>query len=237
MYCGKKILAIIPARGGSKGIPLKNLTKFKKKNLIENVKICLDNLKIKIDRVILSSDHKKIIQQAKKLKIDVPFVRPAKLSGDKVPIAKVLLHALNYIEKKDKLSYDILVVLEPTCPLREPNHIEKALKKLIKEKKDSVWSVSETDSKYHPFKQLYIKNNKLKFFSKKMGKKIIARQQLNKIFHRNGAVYALSIKYFKKTEEMIGKNTGYIICNKYLTSIDSVFDLKYSEWIKKSINE
>jgi CMP-N,N'-diacetyllegionaminic acid synthase len=62
MYCGKKILAIIPARGGSKGIPLKNLTKFKKKNLIENVKICLDNLKIKIDRVILSSDHNCILE-------------------------------------------------------------------------------------------------------------------------------------------------------------------------------
>ena len=237
MYCGKKILVIIPARGGSKGIHLKNLVKFKKKNLLENIKICLDNLKIKIDRVIISSDHKKIIKQAKKLKIDVPFIRPAKLSGDKVSIAKVLTHALNYIEKKDRIIYDILVVLEPTCPSRKPKHIEKALKKLIEEKKDSVWSVSETDSKYHPFKQLYIKNNKLNFFSKKMGKRIIARQQLNKTFHRNGAVYALSTKYFKKTEEMIGKNTGYIICNKYLTSIDSIFDLKYSEWIEKNVNK
>ena len=97
MYCGKKILAIIPARGGSKGIYLKNLIKFNGLKLFEHIKICLNKINIKIDKVIVSTDHKKIIKEGIKFGFDTPFIRPKKLSGDKVDVAKVIIHAIKFI--------------------------------------------------------------------------------------------------------------------------------------------
>ena len=73
----------------------------------------------------------------------------------------------------------------------------------------------------------------LKFYSK-VGNKIIARQQLSKIFHRNGAVYAISRNFLMNQKKLIGTNTGYIVSKNYMTSIDSHFDIKYLEWIKKN---
>ena len=106
-------------------------------------------------------------------------------------------------------------------------------KKIVDEKKNSVWSVSETDSKYHPQKQLLASKGSLKFYLPN-GKKIIARQQLSKIYHRNGAVYAISRDYLINHKKLIGKNTGYIISKNYMSSIDTHFDIKYLEWIKKN---
>ena len=228
MYCKKKILAIIPARGGSKGIYLKNLIKFNGLGLFEHIKICLEKVKIKIDKIVVSTDHKKIIKKAEKLGFDVPFKRPKNLSGDRVSIAKVIMHAIKFIEKKERISYDIIVVLEPTCPLREPRIIERAIKEITKKKLHTVWSISETDNKYHPLKQLIVKKNNLTFFSK-TGKKIIARQQLKKMYHRNGAVYVISADYFKKTGKILGDKNGYILSKNFLISIDTMFDVKIAE--------
>ena len=96
-----------------------------------------------------------------------------------------------------------------------------------------MWSITETDSKYHPQKQLLVNKTNLKFYSP-IGKKIIARQQLSKIYHRNGAVYAVSRDYLINQKKLIGKNTGYIISKNYMTSIDNHFDIKYLEWIKNN---
>ncbi len=233
MYKGKKILAIIPARGGSKGIVNKNLTKFNGKKLLDYTAEALNKIKKIIDMSIISSDDLKIINHARKLGIFVPFIRPKYLSGDKIDVTKVLIHSVKYLEKKNNLFFDVILCLEPTCPLRSYKDITAAIKKIVDEKKNSVWSISETDSKYHPYKQLLINKNKLNFFSN-FGNKIIARQQLSKIYHRNGAVYAISRNYLINKKKIIGKNTGYIISKNYMTSIDNKFDIKYLEWIKKT---
>ena len=233
MYKGKKILAIIPARGGSKGIINKNLTNFDGKKLLDYTAESLNKAKKYIDMSIVSSDDPKIINYSKKLKISAPFTRPKNLSGDKVDVTKVLVHSVNYLEKKHNFFFDIILCVEPTCPLRSYKDITAAIKKIVNEKRDSVWSISETDSKYHPNKQLLVTKGYLKFYSK-IGKKIIARQQLSKIYHRNGAVYAISRDYLMSQKKLIGTNTGYIVSKNYMTSIDSYFDIKYLEWIKKN---
>ena len=233
MYKGKKILAIIPARGGSKGIVNKNLTNLDGKKLLDYTAETLSKLKKIIDLSIISSDDFRIINHARKLGISAPFIRPKYLSGDKVDVTKVLVHSVKYLEEKKDFFFDVILCLEPTCPLRSSKDIIAAIKKIINEKKSSVWSITETDSKYHPNKQLKISRNKLKFFSN-MGKKIIARQQLSKIYHRNGAVYAISRDYLMKKKKIIGNNTGYIISKNYMTSIDNYFDIQYLEWIKKN---
>ncbi len=233
MYKGRKILAIIPARGGSKGIVNKNLTNLDGKKLLDYTAESLNKLKKIIDLSIISSDDFRIINHARKLGISAPFIRPKYLSGDKVDVTKVLVHSVKYLEEKKDFFFDIILCLEPTCPLRSHKDIIAAIKKIIDEKKSSVWSITETDSKYHPQKQLLVNKTNLKFYSP-IGKKIIARQQLSKIYHRNGAVYAVSRDYLINQKKLIGKNTGYIISKNYMTSIDNHFDIKYLEWIKNN---
>ncbi len=236
MYKKKKILAIIPARGGSKGIKNKNLIKINNKELFFYISKNLKKVGKIIDKKIVSTDNKKIIKNATKYNIQTPFLRPKHLSGDRVAIVNVLIHAVKAVEKIDKTIYDIILCMEPTCPLRNSDDIIKSIKKIIDEKLDTVWTISETDNKYHPDKQLVIKNNCLEFFTSK-GKNIIARQQLSKIYHRNGALYAISRDMLLKNKKILGKKNGYIISKNYMTSIDTEFDIKYTEWIDKKINE
>ena len=119
MFNKKKILAIIPARGGSKGLRLKNLRKVNKVPLVAYVAKIVNKIPL-IDRAVVSTDHKKIAKIAKKAGLSVPFKRPFKISGDKISDYDVIVHALNFMEKKDKTKYDIIVSLPPTSPLRKP---------------------------------------------------------------------------------------------------------------------
>ena len=107
MYKGKKILAIIPARGGSKGIKLKNLLKINNKSLIQITSEVLKEVKY-IDKIILSSDNKAIINEGMTQDLEVPFIRPKKISGDLVSDTPVILHALKYFEKINE-KFDIIL--------------------------------------------------------------------------------------------------------------------------------
>ena len=223
MINSKKILAIIPARGGSKGIKLKNLKKIKGRTLVTIVGELIPKIKV-IDQAIISTDHKKIANYAVKSGLKFYFIRPKKISGDRVSDTKVLLHALKETEKIEKTKYDIVVMLHPTSPLRKAKHIIGAIKLLFKENYDTVWTVSKTDLKYHPLKQLIIKKNKLNYYSSK-GKLIIARQQLNNIYHRNGVAYVIKTDFLRKKKKIIGQNSGAYIIKEKQISIDTIQDL------------
>ena len=116
MYKNKRVLAVVPARGGSKGVKLKNLKKINNISLIGHVSNVLNNLPI-IDNKIVSTDHKDIIKESLKYNIDVPFIRPKKISRDKIGDIEVLFHALNASEKHYKTKFDYIVMLQPTSPL------------------------------------------------------------------------------------------------------------------------
>ena len=186
----KTILAVVPARGGSKGIKLKNLKKIKNKSLIKIVGIFIKKCKF-IDFSVVSTDNNKIALEGNKIGLNL-INRPKNLSGDKIPDTKVLLHALINAEKILKKNFDIVIMLHPSSPLRKVEDIKNAIKLLISKDYDSVWTVSETDTKFHPDKQLKLKNNKLKYFTKK-GVKIFYRQQLSKVYHRNSVAYVFAV--------------------------------------------
>jgi len=217
-----RILAVIPARGGSKGVPLKNLRKVNGIPIVEMASKLVSKIKI-IDRVIVSTDHKKIAECAIKGGADVPFYRPKELSGDKVSDLDVLTHALLEIEKLDNEVYDIVLMLQPTSPMREEKHIIETIKMIISKDYDAVWTVSETDSKSHPLKQLVIKNNNLHYYDN-LGKDIIARQQLNPVYHRNGIAYAIRRDCLLKQKSIKGFKTGALICEGINISIDTEWD-------------
>jgi CMP-N,N'-diacetyllegionaminic acid synthase len=222
----KTIIAIIPARGGSKGIKLKNLRKINGKSLIEITAKLIKKCNF-IDYSAISTDHPKIATEGKKFGLNV-INRPKNLSGDKISDTKVLLHGVLESEKIKNKKFDIIVMLHPTSPLRKIDDIKKSIKLLESKEYDSVWTISETDTKFHPDKQLFIKDDKIKYFTKK-GKKIIYRQQLSKVYHRNSNAYIVNTNFLKNKKTLMSKNTGaYLIKSKQI-SIDTLEDLNLAK--------
>ena len=235
MIENKRVLAICPARGGSKGIPLKNLVPFLGIPLVERVGNLTSSISL-IDRAIVSSDHPEIIEVARRSGLDAPFQRPESLSGDQISDTQVLTHALEEMERIDKVQYDIIVMLQPTSPLRRKEHVVQTIEKLVQEHLDSVWTVSETDSKNHPLKQLEIQDGQLGYYDPK-GQQIIARQQLTPLYHRNGVAYAITRNCLLEHHNIAGKRTGALILAPYFVSIDTPWDLKLTEFIYRHYQE
>jgi len=224
-----RILAVCPARGGSKGIPLKNLAPFLGIPLVARVGQLIEEIPI-IDRAVVSTDHPEIADIAKKSGLDAPFLRPPDLSGDRISDAPVLIHALKEMERRDAVRYDIVVMLQPTSPLRRPEHVIRAIEMLVNEQWDAVWTVSETDSKSHPLKQLTIDSGRIDYYDK-AGNKIIARQQLTPVYHRNGVAYVMTRNCLTKGRSIMGTRTGALILDEHLVSIDTMWDLELAEYI------
>jgi CMP-N-acetylneuraminic acid synthetase len=229
MFKGKKILTVVPARGGSKGIRLKNIQSILGIPLVALVGALVQKIPI-IDRAVVSTDHPKIAQIAREAGLDVPFFRPPMLSGDRIADWDVLNHALLEMEKIDNTLYDVVVMLQPTSPLRKEKHVINTIEKLVNENWDSVWTVSVTDSKNHPLKQLKINCGQLEFYDKQ-GKTIIARQQLDTLYHRNGAAYAMTRNCIINAKNIYGKKTGCVVLEEEMISIDTTWDLKLIEFI------
>ena len=225
MKASKNIIAVIPARGGSKQIKNKNLKKIKGISLVARTIKFAKSINL-INEIVVSSDSEKILNESKKNGVDTFFVRPRKLSGDKISDFQVLHHSLKVSEKYFKKKFDYIVMLQPTSPLRKKKDIIKAIKKCIG-KYDAVWTVSRVDKKFNPLKQFRAKGNKLSLINTK-GKNVIARQQLENTYIRNGAVYVFTRNTIFKKKTIYPTNLGFIELNTKQISIDSFADLKFA---------
>ena len=148
MINGEKILALIPARGGSKAIPQKNAQRIGGRALVEWALDLARNTPM-IDRIIVSSDSQEIIEKVNKHGLFAPFVRPAELARDNSPSLPVFQHGLKWIEDEDRCQYKYVVILEPTCPFRLPEHIVKGVEIALRSNATSVMSLVEI-SDHHP---------------------------------------------------------------------------------------
>ena len=229
MIKGQRILVVCPARGGSKGIPLKNLQPFLGVPLVARVGHLVSDIP-EVDRAIVSTDSEEIASIARESGLDVPFYRPEELSGDRISDLEVLTHALVEMEKQDDVNYDIVVMLQPTSPLRLTEHVVDTIKMIIDGDWDAVWTVSETDSKNHPLKQLTVKDGQLDYYDES-GKQIIARQQLVPVYHRNGVAYAIKRSCLLDQQSIKGERTGALVLEGNLVSIDTYWDLELAEFI------
>ena len=224
----KKVLCVIPARGGSKGIKLKNLRVVCGATLLSHaVKTALACPEI--SETVVSTDHDDIALEAEASGIKMFFRRPKHLSGDLIGDFDVLLNALDEAESHFKTKFDIIVMLQPTSPLRTPKDVRDAIEHLITKEYDSVWSVSETDSKYHPLKQLSLDESGAFDYFDPNSANIIARQQLTALFHRNGVVYAFTRDCLVKQKSIKGKKSGALLIEGHHISIDTEEDIEIIE--------
>ena len=230
MISDKKVLVVVPARGGSKGIKLKNLAKFRGKPLVALVGEIVKELEF-VDRAVVSTDHLDIARIAKESGLDVPFMRPKHLAGDTVGDVPVLCHALTKSEERYGEMYDVIVMLQPTSPLRRPKHVRDVVEKLVYGGFDSVMTISETDSKAHPLKQLVITGEKIEHYDDSGQDIIVARQLLSTLFHRNGAAYAFTRDCLMIQKRQLGFNGSYILINEPMVNIDTELDLELAHWL------
>lgn len=232
-----EILAIIPARGGSKTIPKKNIKPLLGRPLIGYTFDSAKKSKL-ITRIILTTDDEEIGNLGRKNSVEVPFLRPKELAEDTTPTLPVLIHAINFLKNKENYYPDYIILLQPTVPLRTENHIDEALKILIKSKKDSIVSVTEIPSHFNPQWQLDIQDNKLVFFlnkEKSLGKIITRKQDLPKTYYRNGAIYAFPTKTLMEKNSLYGDEcVPYIMPEESSVNIDTLKEFLIAELILKN---
>lgn len=223
MFLGKRILALVPARGGSKGIKFKNLKKIKSFSLIGHTSNFISQSNI-FDEIILSTESTKIIKEAKKFKFKI-FNRSIQTAKDYASDYEVIKEVLNDKNIKKK-KYDFIVYLQPTSPIRKISQLTEALTSVIKKKYDSSWSISKIDKKFHPKKILKLSNKNFISLYDKGGKNIFARQQLNNIYIRNGIFYIFRVSKFLKSKNIFFKKNYASITNYPYVNIDTETDLK-----------
>ena len=231
----KNILAIIPARSGSKGVKDKNIKLLNGIELLGHAGILCSGCDF-IDNKVISTDSLKYQKIANKFDIDSPFIRPENIAGDFIGDIDVLSHALLESEKFYNKRFEIIYMLQPTAPFRNVKVLKSCLTKLIEENLDSVWTISEVNNKYNPLKQLKISEEKIKLFDNR-GTKIIARQQLEKTYIRNGQCYCFTRKSILEYKTIFPEKNGYLITPSY-PNIDTTEDFKLAEYqFNNFINE
>jgi CMP-N,N'-diacetyllegionaminic acid synthase len=180
----------------------------------------------------VSTDSEEIAQEARAADLDVPFMRPLHLSGCQVADWPVLTHALAATEQIDRKVYDIVVMLQPTSPLRTAADVFRTIRMLEDGQWDAVWTVSQTDSKAHPLKQLTVQDGALDYWEQR-GSQIVARQQLEPVYHRNGVAYAITRNCLVAQGTLKGIRTGAYIVQGEHVSIDTEWDLELVELLMK----
>jgi CMP-N-acetylneuraminic acid synthetase len=228
MLNGKRILAVVPARGGSKGLPRKNVRPLGGVPLVTRVGQCVAEVRV-IDRGVVSTDDEEIAEAAVAGGLAAPFRRPPEISGDRIGDWDVLHHALMAIEEGDATRYDVVVMLQPTSPLRRVEHIVACIEAVARDGWDAAWTVSPTDLKFHPLKQLSAAADGAMDYFDPRGVQIIARQQLTPVYHRNGVAYAMTRSCLLDQRTIKGKRTKVVVIDEPQISIDTLEDLEKAE--------
>ncbi|MBP2241993.1 N-acylneuraminate cytidylyltransferase [Cytobacillus eiseniae] len=225
MIQDKKVLAIIPARGGSKGVPRKNIRSLAGKPLIAWT---IDEAKKSkyIDRLILSSEDEEIIEIAKYYGCEVPFVRPSNLAEDTTPGIDPVIHALSILP-----NYEYVVVLQPTSPLRSAEDIDGSIEQLLVSGTPACVSVTEPGKS--PYWMYTLQDNNILKPLIYNEEAIVRRQELPITYALNGAIYVAETKWLNESRTFLSNDTtAYIMPRNRSYDIDTEEDFMFCEWIK-----
>ena len=224
-----KILVIIPARGGSKGIPHKNIKLLNGKPLIHYT---IDEAReiVGDDDICVSTDDSEIIKCVEDYGLKVPFVRPEELATDTAGTYEVLLHALNYYEKQGR-HYDVVLLLQNTSPFRKTEQIKEAIK-LYTNDIDMVVSVKECAA--NPYYCVFEEDNNGYLHVCKGDGNIFRRQDAPKVYEYNGAIYIMNAEKLKTTHmHKMQKRVKYVMDDLSSFDLDTMWDWKMAEMIIK----
>ncbi|NJD05356.1 MAG: acylneuraminate cytidylyltransferase family protein [Methylococcaceae bacterium] len=222
MYQGKRILAVIPARGGSKGLPGKNIRPLAGKPLLA-WSIEAARRSRYIDRIVLSSDDPAIMETARQWGAEVPFRRPPELATDQALGIDVVLHAIEQVP-----GFDYVVLCQPTSPLRLAEDIDGAIEKLFETAAPVCVSVTETEKT--PYWMFTLAQGDRMVPVMEHPNRSVNRQELPKVYVLNGAVYVAEIGWFQRVRSFLTDQTlGYVMPANRSVDIDSERDFLLAE--------
>jgi len=232
MYKDKKILAMIPARGGSKRLPRKNIRELHGRPLIAWT---IEEAKKSryIDRIIVSTDNKEIAEVSKRFGVEVPFLRPKELAQDETKTIDVVRHTIEWAEKESGEVYGLLITLQPTSPLRSSEDIDNAVELLFKKNAKAIVSVCEAEN--HPYwSNVLPKDGCMDGFVKPENES--KNHQDFPAFYRLNGVFRLAyIDYFKKEGAFFGRDTyAYIMPRERSVDINDEMDFDFAEFLMKN---
>lgn len=222
------ILGIIPARGGSKGVPKKNIRDLGGKPLIAYT---IDVAKAsKLTSCIVSTDDEEIAQIARDCGGDVPFMRPENLATDSAKAIPVIQHALEEMERRNEVTYDAVMMLQPTTPFKTSKDIDEAIDLLESSGADSVISVVDVQG-HHPARMKYLEGDRLVDPDFCEAYENQPRQELRPMYLRNGAIY-LTRRSVMMNNSFKGKDCRALVMeNERSVNIDTVQDFEYAEFL------
>jgi N-acylneuraminate cytidylyltransferase len=222
-----KVLAVIPARGGSKGLPGKNIKPLQKKPLIGWSIESAKQSKL-IHKTIVSSDDNDIIRIAKEFGAETPFVRPDELASDTSSTKDVLKHALNYFNSLGE-HYDYLVLLQPTTPFRKVGDIDNMITLAKESNADMVVSVKETTS--NPYYVLFEEDDN-GCLQKSKPSNFTRRQDCPTVYEYNGSVYVIKVSSLLENDSLsFNKTIKYKMDEFHSVDIDNQFDFDFAEFM------
>lgn len=231
-----RILAIIPARGGSKGVPGKNIKLLGSEPLLAyTTEIALQSKLL--TEVMVSSEDDKINEIAKTLGVQEPFVRPTELAQDNTPTIDVIIHALEWYKNKN-IFFDAVCLLQVTSPFRTVAFLDKAIEKFIQTGCDSLVSVQKVPHEYNPhwtFEMNPDGNLKIATGETKI---IPRRQELPIAYHRDGSIYITKTKVLLEQHSLYGKSISYIESDpEFYVNIDTMDDWDKAEMMVKNFKK
>jgi len=233
MFKRKTILALVPARRGSKGIPDKNIKMLNGKPLIA-YSIEVAKKSKYIDAIIVSTDSKEIAEISQKYGAEVPFIRPKELSTDSAKSINVILHAMNCIENNVNKKCDYLILLQSTSPFRDSTDIDESIEEIINKEKDALVSVCEVSENPY-WMEVIDEEGNLKYFIEGE-EKYDRRQELPKIYIFNGAIYIAKWEVLKKDKSFYEREClPFVMSKEKSLDIDTPLDFEFAEFLMKWI--
>ena len=221
------VLGLVPARGGSKGVPDKNVKPLAGHSLLDYTARAARGSGV-IDRIVLSTDSPEIAEAGRRAGLEVPFMRPATLAADETPMVPVIVHALAELSRQG-WSPEIVVLLQPTSPLRRPDHIHAAVKLLRDTGADSVVTVVEIPRHLSPDYVMRIDAGRLRTFLPD-GERVTRRQDARPAYSRDGTVYAFRRSTIEKSGGIYGEDCRPLVVDPSDSlSIDSPADWDEAE--------
>lgn len=229
MLNGSRIIAIVPARSGSKGLPGKNMAALGGVSLIGRAGLCLAQLEW-VDRAVISTDSREYAEEGERHGLAAPFLRPDDLAGDLAGAVETMAHAVTASEAHYGEAYDVVLIIEPTSPLRRPEDIAGCVDLLLASGADSTVSVSPLAKKFHPHKVFRLDGGRIGFYED-CGAGVVNRQELGELYWRNGACYALTRDCLLEQRRIITERSRAFIIERELVNIDDPIELEWARFL------
>ena len=229
-WAGAAVLAVVPARGGSKGIPRKNLCKVGGLSLIAHAARTARALTW-IDRAVLSTDDEEMAEEGRRHGLEVPFRRPAELASDTANASEMWRHAWRESERCFGERFDVSILLQPTTPLRRPDEVERTVATLIDGHHQAAATVCRVPADFLPDRCLTLGDDGRLRFYLPQGAGVTRRQDAAPLYYRDGTCYARTRQSLVEAERDVEADCAAVVIDHFVVNIDEPFELALADFV------